>query len=78
MQQSQGGWGFELLDQGKNGKESSAVPRFTELGVISREGRRQGAVEGNGRRGKKSMVEETGQKREQERTFIFSFEIWGL
>ena len=38
---------------------------LTELGVISREGRRQGAVEGNRRRGKKSMIEETGQKREQ-------------
>lgn len=49
---------------------------LTELGVISREGRRQGAVEGNGRRGKKWLKKLV--KRESRRTFIFSFEIWGL
>lgn len=43
---------------------------LTELGVISREGRRQGTVEGNGRRGKKSMIEETGQNREPENIYF--------
>lgn len=39
---------------------------FTELVVISRKERRQGAMETNGRRGKKPIFEGTCQKRKKD------------
>lgn len=48
----------------KEGNQVQPHVLLTELGVISMEGRQQGAVEDSGRRGKKLVFEGAGPKTE--------------